>query len=158
MHKIPDQHTWKAGHQGTTQNSYTIHCAHISKSVNVKAQNLYHVQWHCTYHTLQAQNSWNTVGSRHRFDVHRALNRNIISIANPTRCTNVWNLFYFGIILHVSDGLSVHHQEFKNIHTAVKQMLVAVCTVLNFWWWTERPSQTCRVSFQNEINLRHWCI
>ena len=26
------------------------------------------------------------------------------------------------------------------------QMPVAVCTVLNSWWWTERPSETCRVS------------
>ena len=32
-------------------------------------------------------------------------------------------------------------------------MPVAVCTVLNSWWWTERPSETCRVSFQNKINL-----
>ena len=30
-------------------------------------------------------------------------------------------------------------------------MPVAVCTVLNSWWWTERPSETCRVSFQNKI-------
>jgi len=28
---------------------------------------------------------------------------------------------------------------------------VAVCTVLNSWWWTERPSETCRVSFQNKF-------
>ena len=28
--------------------------------------------------------------------------------------------------------------------------LVAVCTVLNSWWWSERPSETCRVSFQNK--------
>jgi len=34
------------------------------------------------------------------------------------RCTNVSNLFYFGITVHVSDGLSVHHQEFKTVHTA----------------------------------------
>ena len=40
------------------------------------------------------------------------------SIAKPTRCTNVSNLFYFGMTLHVSDGLSVHHQEFKTVHTA----------------------------------------
>jgi hypothetical protein len=32
---------------------------------------------------------------------------------------------------------------------------VAVCTVLNSWWWTERPSKTCRVLFQNKINLRY---
>jgi len=29
-----------------------------------------------------------------------------VSIVKPTRCTNVSNLFYFGITLHVSDGLS----------------------------------------------------
>jgi len=26
-------------------------------------------------------------------------------------------------------------------------MSVAVCTVLNSWWWTERSSETCRVPF-----------
>ena len=35
------------------------------------------------------------------FDVHRAMNRNSISIVKPTRCTNVSNLCYFGITLHV---------------------------------------------------------
>jgi len=35
--------------------------------------------------------------------------------------------------------------------------LLLLCTVLNSWWWTERPSETCRVSFQNKINLIHWC-
>jgi len=28
---------------------------------------------------------------------------------------------------------------------------VAVCTVLNSWWWTERPSETCRVSCKNKF-------
>jgi len=23
-------------------------------------------------------------------------------------------------------------------------MRVAVCTVVNSWWWTDRPSETCR--------------
>ena len=75
--------------------------------------------------------------------------------------------------LHVSDGLSVHRQEFKTVHNAtgicqtdaavcllarwqqtaicchlvptskqtavsIWHMPVAVCTVLNSWWWTER--------------------
>jgi hypothetical protein len=31
---------------------------------------------------------------------------------------NISNLFYFGATLHVSDGLSVHHQESKTLHTA----------------------------------------
>jgi len=25
---------------------------------------------------------------------------------------------------------------------------IAVCTVKNSWWWTEKLSETCRVSFQ----------
>jgi len=46
--------------------------------------------------------------------------------------------FIWSNILHVSDGLSVHHQEFKIAHAATKQtavsvlqMPVAVCTILN---------------------------
>ena len=31
----------------------------------------------------------------------------------------------------------------------------AVCTILDSWWWTERPSETCRALFQNKINLRY---
>jgi len=44
------------------------------------------------------------------------------------------------VTLHVLDRLLVHHQEFKTIHTPD-----AVCTVLKSWWWTKRPSETCRV-------------
>ena len=32
-----------------------------------------------------------------KFDVHRAVHRNVISIVKPTICTNVSNLFYFGM-------------------------------------------------------------
>jgi len=40
---------------------------------------------------------------------------------------NISNLFYFGNnTLHVADGLSVHHQESKTIHTAS-----GICTVLD---------------------------
>jgi hypothetical protein len=34
----------------------------------------------------------------------------------------------------------------------------AVCTALDSRWWTERPSETCRVLLQNKINLRNRCI
>jgi hypothetical protein len=37
-HKIPEQHTWKARHQGTTANSYIGHCTRTSESIYVKAQ------------------------------------------------------------------------------------------------------------------------
>jgi len=65
----------------------------------------------------------------HKFDAHTAMHRNIISIVKPTRCTNVLNLFYFGMTLHVLDGLYVHHQEFKTVHTAtgICQTDNAVC-------------------------------
>ena len=45
------------------------------------------------------------------------------------------------------------HSKTKLLQTAISfwHMSVAVCTVLNSWWWTERPSETCRVSFQNTI-------
>ena len=35
------------------------------------------------------------------FDVHRAVHFNFISIVKPTRCTNVSNLFYFGMTLYM---------------------------------------------------------
>ena len=28
---------------------------------------------------------------------------------------------------------------------------IAVCTVKNSWWWTEKISETCRISFQEYI-------
>jgi hypothetical protein len=67
-----------------------------------------------------------------------------ITIVNPTRCSNFSSLFYFwDNTLHVSDGLSIHHEDFKTVHTAT-----GICTVLNSWWWMERPSETCRVLSQ----------
>jgi len=56
--------------------------------------------------------------------------------------------------------LSVHHQEFFTVHTALVYVIqvccqqtcmtytIAVCTVENSWWWTEELSETCRVLFQ----------
>ena len=49
-----------------------------------------------------------------------------VSMVKPTRCTNVSNLFYFGITLHVLDGLSVRHQEFVTVHNS-NQTDTAVC-------------------------------
>jgi len=105
-------------------------------------------------------------------DVHRAVHRNIMSTVKPTRCTNVSNLFYFGMTLYMfrtvfpstisSSRLYILQQAFVKqilLTTSGQQyLLVAICTVLNSWWWTERPSETCRASFQRKINLIHWCI
>jgi len=45
-------------------------------------------------------------------------------------------LFYFGITLHVSDGLSVHHVEFKTVHTAIDmcQSDTVVCLLAGTRW------------------------
>ena len=53
-----------------------------------------------------------------------------ISIVKPTRCIKCLKFISFwNDTLHVSDGLSVHHQEFKTVHTAtgVCQRDTAVC-------------------------------
>jgi len=39
-----------------------------------------------------------------------------VCIVKPTRCTILSSLL--NITLHVADGLSVHHQESKTVHTA----------------------------------------
>jgi len=56
-----------------------------------------------------------------------------ISIVKQTRCTNVSNLFYIGMTLYISDGLSVHHQELKTVRTAtgICQTDTAVCLLAN---------------------------
>jgi hypothetical protein len=38
----------------------------------------------------------------------------------------------------------------KQVTVSVWHMPVAVCTVLNSWWWTGRPSETCRVVCRNK--------
>jgi len=67
-------------------------------------------------------------------------------------------ILFWNNTLHVSDGLSIHHQQLQDSTYSKRHLPLAVCTVLNSWWWTERPPETCRVSFQNKIYLIHWCI
>jgi len=112
------------------------------------------------------------------FDVHVTVYRNKFSTIKPTRCTKFSHL-YWNETLHVSDSFSVHHQEFFTVHTAIRTVLltaceqehmlllascqqtcmtftIAVCTVKNSWWWAEKLSETCRVSFQYKCeNLAH---
>jgi len=79
-------------------------------------------------------------------------------------------IVFWNNTLHVSDGLSIHHQDFKSVHTATgicqtdtvaclpagtrwssvsfplasrQQCLSAIYLVLNSWWWMERPTKTC---------------
>jgi len=64
------------------------------------------------------------------FDFHRALHRNIISIVKTNKMhPSIKFILFWNDTLHVSDGLSVHHQEFKTIHTAtgICRTNTAVC-------------------------------
>jgi hypothetical protein len=45
-----------------------------------------------------SQQDWSLVSI---FDIHRAVHPNIISIVKPTRCTNVSNLFSFGMTFYM---------------------------------------------------------
>jgi len=98
-----------------------------------------------------------------------------ISRVKPTRCINVSNYFYFGMTLCMfrtvfppiisSSRLYIQQPNrycclLANKQTAISlwQMPVAVCTVLNSWRWTERPSETCRVLFQKQNLFDTWCI
>ena len=99
------------------------------------------------------------------------------SIVKPTRCINVSNLFYWSNTLHVSDGLSVHHQELKTVHTAAgicqtdtavcllassRQYLFDICLLLYVQSLTPDDGRKDRPKhaecYSNKINLRHWCI
>jgi hypothetical protein len=91
-------------------------------------------------------------------------------VIKPTRCTNFTNLFCRET-LHVSDSLSVHHQEFYSQYT--KQWYISYRFVdsfraytihipllsvqwINSWWWTDELSETCRFSRQNKfVKLVH---
>ena len=73
----------------------------------------------------------------------------------PTRCTDVSNLFYlerhctcFGQCFRPSSGVQDCTYNNRHLLNTAWHMPVAVRTVLNSWWWTETPSETCRVSFE----------
>ena len=62
-----------------------------------------------------------------RFDT--TFNTFYISVVKLTRCTSFSNLFQNNT-LHVSDGLSVYHQDFKTVHTATRVCQTDTATYL----------------------------
>jgi len=64
-------------------------------------------------------------------DIHRAVHRSIISIVKPTRCTNVSNLFYFGMTLYtfqmVFPSIIRSSRLYIQQHAFVKQILLSAC-------------------------------
>ena len=66
-------------------------------------------------------------------------------------------ILFWNDTLHVSDSLSIHHQEFKTVQTAtgICQTDTAVC-LLASRQQTEELSKTC--SFIPKINLCTWLV
>jgi hypothetical protein len=81
---------------------------------------------------------------------------------------NISNLFYFRATLYmfrtvspsIIRSLRLYDETSRSRYQAATESVWhtpdAVCTVLDFWWWTERPSETRRLLFQNKINLRYF--
>jgi hypothetical protein len=97
-------------------------------------------------------------------------------IVKPTRCINFTNLLWHET-LHVSDSLSVHHQEFihctlsngvrhtgpglawpcsKAVYKPVWHIPLLSVQWINSCWWTDELSETYRFSCQNKfVKLVH---
>ena len=83
------------------------------------------------------------------FYVYGSVHRWFISIT-VQRDAPISQNYFWNKTLQVSDSSYVHHQESNTVHTAklVWPIHIAVCTVLDSWWWIEKLSETCRVLIQ----------
>jgi len=69
------------------------------------------------------------------FDVHRAVQRNIISVVKPTRCTNVSNLFWIkreqlDVTCFIISLLSAEHV--SDVNTSILRSLRLICWVISW--------------------------
>ena len=78
-------------------------------------------------------------------------------------------ILFWNDTLHVSDGLSIHHQEFKTVHTAtgICQTDTAVCLLAGIWdigafsWFYYRNILRCAAVWTSNIKQckwQLWCI
>ena len=111
----------------------------------------------------------------HATKILRTLTKRLHLYSKTNQMHNNSNLFYYGTTLYMfrtvfpsiirSLRLYIQHHTIqvpwllasKQPQNLLWHIPDAVCTVLDSWWWTERPSKTCRVLFQNKINLRY-CV
>jgi hypothetical protein len=79
-----------------------------------------------------------------KYNIHRSMHHNIVLQYNQQDAPLISNYLFLWNALHVSDGLSVHHQLLlPATSSSCLTYTVAVYAVLSSWWWTERPSETC---------------
>ena len=71
----------------------------------------------------------------------------------PTRC-NVSQFLYFCKKLYMFQAVFPSIIRSSKLHIQrqvfVRPIPDAVCAVLSFWWWTEKPPETCRASYRNK--------
>ena len=77
-----------------------------------------------------------------------------ISVVKPTRCTNFSNLFYFGITLYMFRTVFpsiIRSSRLYVQHSGICLTYTCFCIYSLELLMMERPSETCRVLFQNKI-------
>jgi len=83
----------------------------------------------------------------YNIDIHVTMHRVKFLIIKPTKCTSFsslfleWNSTHFlcpsSGVFHCTQSKGIHHTGLR--------------TGKYSWWWTEKLSETCRVSFRNKI-------
>jgi hypothetical protein len=78
---------------------------------------------------------------------------------------NILNIFCFGTTLYIFRTIFLSNIRSLRLYIQHQLYVIHVLWLLasgnemelhsNSWWWTERPSETCTVLFQNKINLRY---
>jgi hypothetical protein len=53
--------------------------------------------------------------------------------------------------IYIYTHTHIHQTFYPFLDLHFEKCLLLYVKVLNSWWWTERPSETCSVSFQNNI-------
>ena len=86
------------------------------------------------------------------FDIHKAVHRNIISIVKPTRCTNVSNLFYFGMTLYMFRTvfspiirIQILSNRYCCLLASKQQYLFGKCLLLYVQFWTPDDGRNDRL-------------
>ena len=85
------------------------------------------------------------------FDIHTAVHRNIFLYPNQPDAPIYQIILFWTDTLHVSDCLSVHHQEFKTVYTAK-----GICLLPYVRSWTPddgRKDSAKHVEYQFKIKL-----
>ena len=112
-----------------------------------------HTHRHCV---LMSAPSFPSAANSFRADIDKSSFRNFGSYVLHIRCYISDNsVIGRSVVQFFSDPMELQFHlvpPSKQTAVSVWHMPVAVCTVLNSWWWKERQPETCRVSFQNKFD------